>query len=302
MSAHWADYKNTDLINYPSKVKVGEVELLLCRNDAEAKKRLIHVIYHRLNNRYVRPLNEIPDDKRSGFLTMAAACLMIEALQSFREGYEYSKWGAGEKCFAKFFTNNEAFNSLRPFSSDFYSNIRCGILHQAETYGNWLIWRKKGSPLFYQNKKAINADVFLDELAKIIQEYRSELEEADLNNKLWVRAKRKLATICKHCKPVVLHLNLHGEFFAKIAVGKKRTEFRSQTPYWKKRLEYRKNGVFQFRKYDLIQFRNGYATDAPEMQLEFRGVRRVQKDGNNVYAIRLGTILKIERWTPRNQN
>jgi hypothetical protein len=297
MKAHKITYKDTVLINFPDVVKVGEVELLLRRNDTEAKKRLVHVIYHRLNNRYVRPLRKIPDKKRSGFLTMAAACLVIEAFQSFRGGYEYTrKKGAGEKCFAKFFTDNEAFCSLRPFSSDFYSNIRCGIFHQAETYGNWLIWHKKGSPLFFLDKKAINADVFLEELAKIIQQYRSELETADWNNKLWVRAKRKLTTICQHCKPVVLHLNLHGEFFAMIATGKKRTEFRDQTPYWKKRLEHRKNGVFQFRKYDLIQFRNGYATDAPEMQVQFRGIRHTTKDGKILYAVRLGKILKIKRW------
>jgi hypothetical protein len=46
----------------------------------------------------------------------------------------------------------------------------------------------------------------------------------------------------------------------------------------------------------MIQFRNGYATAAPEMRVEFLGVRRIKKDGNNVYAIRLGKILKIKRW------
>src|SRR5580693_3705542 len=135
MKTHGADYKDTVLINYPDEIKVDEVELLLCRNDSKAKKRLVHVIYHRLNNRYVRPLDKIPEKMRSGFLTMAAACLMIEALQSFREGREYTiKRGAGEKCFAKFFSENEAFEPLRPYSSNFYSKIRCGILHQAETY------------------------------------------------------------------------------------------------------------------------------------------------------------------------
>jgi hypothetical protein len=85
-----------------------------------------------------------------------------------------------------------------------------------------------------------------------------------------------------------LHLNLHREFFSQIAAGTKRTEYRSQTPYWKKRLEN--------RQYDAIQFRNGYATDAPEMQVEFLGERRIKKDGKNIYAIRLGKILKIKHW------
>ena len=86
----------------------------------------------------------------------------------------------------------------------------------------------------------------------------------------------------------VLHLNLHREWFAAIVAKTKRIEYRRRTPYWKTRLEN--------RKYDVIQFRNGYATNAPEMLVEFLGVRRIKKAGINVYAIRLGKILKMKRW------
>ena len=86
----------------------------------------------------------------------------------------------------------------------------------------------------------------------------------------------------------VLHLNLHREWFAAIAARTKRIEYRRRTPYWKARLEN--------RRYDAIQFRNGYATSAPEMLVEFRGVRRYGKGRNAYYAIRLGKILKIKRW------
>jgi len=61
-----------------------------------------------------------------------------------------------------------------------------------------------------------------------------------------------------------------------------------QKPYWKRRLE--------GRKYEFIQFLNGYATQAPEMLVEFLGVRRTRKWGKPFYAIRLGRILKIKRW------
>ena len=89
-------------------------------------------------------------------------------------------------------------------------------------------------------------------------------------------------------KPATLHLYLHREWFAAIAAKTKRIEYRAQTPYWRQRLE--------GRKYDVIQFRNGYATNAPEMQVEFRGLRRYGKGRNAHYAIRLGRILKIKRW------
>ncbi|HEX3627220.1 MAG TPA: hypothetical protein VH280_17575 [Verrucomicrobiae bacterium] len=86
----------------------------------------------------------------------------------------------------------------------------------------------------------------------------------------------------------VLHLTLHREFFAAIADKTKRIEYRKRSPYWKTRLEN--------RKYSVILFRNGYATSAPEMLVEFRGLRRIKRRGKNYYAIRLGRILKIKRW------
>ena len=88
--------------------------------------------------------------------------------------------------------------------------------------------------------------------------------------------------------PAILHLNLHREFFAAIAARTKRIEYRDQTPYWRKRLE--------GRRYDVIQFRNGYATNAPEMRVEFRGLRRYGKGRNAYYAIRLGRSLQTKRW------
>lgn len=87
--------------------------------------------------------------------------------------------------------------------------------------------------------------------------------------------------------PEILHLNLHREFFDAIAAGRKRIEYRRRSPYWRTRLER--------RKYDLILFRNGYASSAPEMLVEFRGLRRQGRD----YAIRLGKVLKLRRWPPR---
>ena len=85
----------------------------------------------------------------------------------------------------------------------------------------------------------------------------------------------------------ILHLNLHREFFAQIAAGMKRMEYRSRSPYWRRRLE--------GRHYDVIRFRNGYATKAPEMLLEFLGVRKYGTARNGYYAFRLGRILKIKR-------
>jgi ASC-1-like (ASCH) protein len=88
----------------------------------------------------------------------------------------------------------------------------------------------------------------------------------------------------------VLRLTLHREFFSQIAEGTKRVEYREQKPYWKSRLEN--------KTYDTILFRNGYAANAPEMLVQFRGLRRQGKGPNAKYAILLGKILSIKRWKP----
>ena len=86
----------------------------------------------------------------------------------------------------------------------------------------------------------------------------------------------------------VLHLILHRKYFAAIAAKTKRAEYRDLTPYWKKRLE--------GRRYDVVHFRNGYATEAPEMWVQFLGLRKQGKGRSGRYVIRLGRILKIKRW------
>jgi ASC-1-like (ASCH) protein len=90
------------------------------------------------------------------------------------------------------------------------------------------------------------------------------------------------------CMPEILYLNLRREYFEAIARGKKRIEYRKRSPYWRKRLE--------GRKYDVILFRNGYARNAPEMVVEFGGLRRYGQGRGAEYAIRLGKILRIKRW------
>jgi hypothetical protein len=188
------------LSEYPVRTTVGDVRTLLSQGDENAKGRLIDIIYHRLNRRYLLPMSHIPLTYKSGFLMMASACLLIEALQSFREGREYTKErGAGEACFRKFFTEIDGFQPFAPHAHDFYVNVRCGILHQAETYQGWGIRRDKGGPLFDPKSKVINANSFLNALSRSLEQYCDGLRSANGNSLQWKAAKTKLAFICNHC-------------------------------------------------------------------------------------------------------
>jgi hypothetical protein len=92
----------------------------------------------------------------------------------------------------------------------------------------------------------------------------------------------------KKAKRLILHLTLHREYFDAIASGEKKTEYRNNTAYWRSRLV--------DRAYREIHFRNGYATGAPFMRVECRGIR---KDTPKRFAIRLGKILQIRNYRPR---
>ena len=84
----------------------------------------------------------------------------------------------------------------------------------------------------------------------------------------------------------ILHLNLYRKYFDQILKGEKTIEYRDITPNWSKRLE--------GRYYDVIQFRNGYAKDAPTMLVEYEGY----DVGFNAvceekYMINLGKIIEV---------
>jgi hypothetical protein len=89
----------------------------------------------------------------------------------------------------------------------------------------------------------------------------------------------------------ILHLSLERAWFDDIARGVKQFELRKYKPYWTKRLE--------GRDFDVVKFRNGYASDAPEMIVEYRGLGRDGPARNADYVIKLGKVLKITRWRRR---
>jgi hypothetical protein len=188
--------KNIDDFLLTTDVTVGELKKWIKDKDEDSKTKIIELIHHRFNNRYVKHLKKID----SGFLKMAVSCLMIETLESFKQGKKDTKGkGVGLKMFKDFFETEQAlFPGFNDIHSDFYFNIRCGILHQAETTNAWRILRKDG--LFDKDNKTINSDKFVDALGKSLDGYVENLKHNDFNSKLWGNAILKLEDICENCK------------------------------------------------------------------------------------------------------
>jgi hypothetical protein len=188
--------KATDDFFLTRTVTVGQLKAWMVSNDDQAKKKIIELIRHRFTNRYLIHLHNID----SGFLKMGIACLTIETLESFKQGEkDTKKKGVGLKMFQDFFHTEAAlFPGFRSIANDFYSNVRCGILHQAETTNGWRILL--GGPLLDKPGKAINSRSFVIALDKAVDRYEAELRSNDLDSQLWKFAFKKLQNICANCK------------------------------------------------------------------------------------------------------
>ncbi len=161
------------------------------------KKRIARFIFDRFKERYIEPFKK--NKKKNGFSMMAVACLMIEVLESFYQGFEDTK-NKSKDCFKTFFEHCDELKEFRGLEEDFYYHIRCGILHQAETRDGWKISRKKEFPLLNEKTRTINATKFLNQLEKYLIGYSEKLEKSDFSDEIWKKFEIKMAAIIKNCQ------------------------------------------------------------------------------------------------------
>jgi hypothetical protein len=161
----------------------------------EDRVLIARAIRQRFAERYLEPTTT---NGIHGFTKMAVSCLMIEALQSFRDGLRNTK-GRSEATVVKFLKESAGFGVFDSFEKRFYSDIRCGILHQAEAQAGWRI-RRRG-PLFDPATRTINATRFIKALSDELNMYCSELTHASWNSSTWKNARNKMDAICDNCHP-----------------------------------------------------------------------------------------------------
>jgi hypothetical protein len=164
-------------------------------------------IWERFYERYLSPFLDVPDTHlKSAFSMMANACLMIEALESFYRGWENTRNKKGEKIYNSYFGQYQEFVSLRGFGDPFYTNIRCGILNQTETIGEWIICRDQPK-MFDPDSKVIDANLFMIALRVCLDEYCDELRGADWESLVWVNFRKKMAVVIRNCHRYIEDIN-----------------------------------------------------------------------------------------------
>ncbi len=162
---------------------------------ARNKAEIASLISGRFTERYLAPTLSQGNVKH-GFTSMAVACLMVEALESFRQGWTHTR-DKSRAAFCSFFDAHAEFGEFRGHSERFWLDVRCGILHQAETRGGWTI-RRKG-PLFGPGTRVINATAFLRRLGRVLKAYCRELRQAQWDGDLWTNCRKKMKAICDAC-------------------------------------------------------------------------------------------------------
>jgi hypothetical protein len=177
-------------------ITVREYAGMLKSRDRAGIARLIRL---RFSERYLDPALDNP--KRHGFAMLAICCLMVEALESFRNGWKGTQGvtGGGEAVFRGFFEAHSQFNDLKPVASEFYTHVRCGILHQAETTGCWTV--NRGRELYSANgrHRRVSASAFGKRLRLVLNEYTDGLIRADWRDDVWKNVRKKFRSICGNC-------------------------------------------------------------------------------------------------------
>jgi len=184
------DWKQTRL---SSTVTVAKYEQLEASRD---KDGIANFVIERFTERYVTPMR-VDTSKKHGFTIMAVSCLLIEALESFYQGWPDSR-GREPLAFCNFFDRNKDFRFMRGQSQYFYKNVRCGILHQGETTGGWQV--RRSGPIFEDKTRAINAKKFHDQVEKVLKGYCAELRKSDWSASIWESLRKKMHAVCKNCE------------------------------------------------------------------------------------------------------
>jgi len=107
---------------------------LTTTSNAEIWDRALNIFTDRIGGRFFNAINKLRcDENLNGFSIMALNCLLLETFYQFREGLDETE-GRNKERYAQFL--KDEFGDIFPSElngKQFYSDIRCGILHSAQT-------------------------------------------------------------------------------------------------------------------------------------------------------------------------
>lgn len=145
----------------------------------------------RLNLRYFNPIKILQDNgtfQGEGFSITAILCTLVEFLESVFRGLRYRfvrrkdlqpfEYNTSQDVFVDFLSNRVPFcdHFDKDLALEFYTNVRCGLLHEAHTKGGWTIWAKSyGETIVDRGTRTVYRDGFRDAFDICIADYGKRL-------------------------------------------------------------------------------------------------------------------------------
>lgn len=165
----------------------------------------IRIFKQRIHGRFIEPCDKLvqietplPCERRKyGFAIMSIDCLLIETIQSFREGVVGEPLDGTRDLFVRFLTQSGHFN--RDFDARkaamFYRDYRCHLLHSGMTRGQSLV--RFDGPLVSEEGGylRINRRLFHERVKAAFDLYCMELEDTS-NDLLRDKFRKKMADAC----------------------------------------------------------------------------------------------------------
>ncbi|MFY9619893.1 MAG: hypothetical protein WAM70_04135 [Pyrinomonadaceae bacterium] len=146
----------------------------------------------RLALRYLQPIQLLQEHgtlQGEGFSIAAIQCSLIEFLESTLQGVTYHclrkgetlkpyEYSSSSELFRNFLTTRAPFAAqfTNEVAVDFYVNVRCALLHEASTKGDWRIWAGNcGGKIIDATQKIFYRNNFQDALLKFVADYGGAL-------------------------------------------------------------------------------------------------------------------------------
>lgn len=157
----------------------------------------------RIDSRYLDYIKLIEDNGNKigeGFAIMSIYCSLIEFLETTIQGlnFQYKKkkdlldfeYGNGhsKSLFTSFLTKRKPFLLTEEIAASFYENVRCGLLHEAQTTNGWIIRVDTVSLITQKNENYIlNRSLFSRKIKQFLLIYKANLIKNEEFKKAFIR-------------------------------------------------------------------------------------------------------------------
>lgn len=168
-------------------------------SDTCAWKTAVDIFRDRIQGRYLNQIALLSDDiNANGFTIMALNCLLIEALYQFKNGLDKTETRHNREKYSGFLkTMDPASFTNGTIAESFYSNIRCGILHSAQTKAETRLSDREGFTVSVEDGVLVVSVKGISNLVKThFEEYAVKLldvNEIDLRNNFI----KKMTYVCR---------------------------------------------------------------------------------------------------------